>query len=134
MYYKHYKPNIRRCALLFRNSGVQLYFCDVILNKVMRVALLTDRWCGSFSDFMDGGSALLVISCIALVLITCLWKVGNVAVPKIIPKVMDTVTIKMLSVTPVGPVARRQATTSPVTWHTVYAVLLPALENSIAAR
>ena len=24
MYYKHYKPNIRRCALLFRISGVQL--------------------------------------------------------------------------------------------------------------
>ena len=33
MYYKHYKPNIQRGALLSRISGVLLCFCDVILNS-----------------------------------------------------------------------------------------------------
>ena len=33
MYYKHYKPNIQRGALLSRISGVLLCFCDIILNS-----------------------------------------------------------------------------------------------------
>ena len=52
MYYKHYKPNIQRRPLLSLISGVLLYFCDVISNKVMHVALLTDWWWGPFFRYL----------------------------------------------------------------------------------
>ena len=98
MCYRHYKSNIQRGALLSRISGVLFYLCDVILNKVMRVALLTDWWCGPFSGLF----ALLVITWMVYMNETQL----SVAAPCIIPKVMDPVTMKS--------VANEQGLTSPV--------------------
>ena len=114
MCYTHYKSNIQRGALLSRISGVLFYFCDVILNKVIRVALLTDCWCGPFSDLF----ALLVITWMVYIN----EKQLSVAAPCIIPKVMDPVTMDM--------VANKQGITSPV-WQWVFS---PFLEMSDAAR
>ena len=53
MYYKHYKPNIQRGALLSRISGVLLCFCDIILNSHGRcTSHRLMMW--SFFRFYDG--------------------------------------------------------------------------------
>ena len=60
----------------------------------------------------------------------------DVAVLSTIPKVMDPVTMKMLRVTLVGPDAKKQVITSPVSSNSTATVPLTALilQNSGATR